>query len=233
MQYVSLLLLLLSPIAHADTRTKVAVVDTGMPTSLFDSRYLCSDGHKDISGTGIVDRHGHGSMIARDIARNIDVSTHCILIVKWIDWGRENIQPPVMMQRIAAAIDYAVISNSKYINLSLNGPGSSEYERQALTLALMQGVVVTVAAGNDGLNLSHNCDAFPACYAFRNKNFIVVANYRGTTRQRTSNYGGPVNAYEYGPTGTSESAAIFLGKYIRGSYENKCIGTCPMPSRVR
>lgn len=234
MQYVSCILLLLSSIAFADQRVKIAIIDTGMPENGLESPYFCDSGHKDFSGTGIIDRHGHGTMVANSIAKHIDPVTHCIVALKWIDWDRETVDATRKINRIAAAVSHATAINAKYINMSLYGPSSDSDEKQAIETALARGIVVAVAAGNDGHDLSKMCDAYPACYAFKNKNFIVVANYLDWQRIWNSNYGGPVNATEFAQFDTSQATAIYLGKLIRGIYETKCSKhACPAPSNIR
>lgn len=233
MQYVSWLLLLFVTIAHADPRTKVAVIDTGISELALFSGYFCKDGHADMTMTGLRDRHGHGTMVANEIAKNLDKSTHCILVIKWLDYSQESAPAPIKLKQLVASINYAIALDAKFINLSLGGDEPYTNERNAIATALNKGIVVAVAAGNENSNLSIVCDYFPACYGFKNKNFIVVANYNGLKKQPSSNYGGPVTAYEYGPNGTSQSTAIYLGKFIRGLYENKCTNTCPAPRRMR
>jgi len=235
MQYVSCILLLLSSIVLADSRSKIAVIDTGISSGYSDSGYLCKEGHKDFSDTGIEDRHGHGTMIFGAIAKRIDPSTNCIVIIKWIDWGHESPSVPEMMSRIAQSVEFAAQIHVDYINMSLAGPGASALEEQALSIALNAGIFIAVAAGNDNIDLSKKCTIYPACYRFKSKNFRVVANYDGFMKWPSSNYGGPVNELENGGTGdTSLATAIFLGKHIRGSYENKCTKhTCPAPNVIR
>lgn len=232
MKYVSCLMLLLSTIALADNRDKIAVIDTGAYPETNPA--FCRSGHKDFSGTGIEDHYGHGMMVAASIARSIDPAKVCLLAIKWIDWNREDLTEKQKLARIVSSIEYAIASGAKFINMSLSGQSPNPAERIAISLALRAGIVIAVAAGNDNRDLSQSCDIYPACYGFKNKNFRVVANYDGFIKARNSNYGGPVNELENGGSGdTSRATAIFLGKYVRGVYENKCSNTCPAPKRLR
>lgn len=233
MQYLTYLILLLSSISLADSRIKVAVVDTGVNYGKVPIHFLCADGHKDISNTYLNDVDGHGTTIIKEIIKTIDPTRHCIVVIKWINPGIDNLTDTQAVNRIANAVQWAVKIKAKYINLSLSGYGASSRERNAIEAALNSGAVVVVAAGNNNINLHRDCVIFPACYAFSNKNFYVVANYRGAFKERSSNYGGPVNAKEYGLIGTSQSAAVFLSKYIRGEYEKKLSNSISLINKLR
>lgn len=51
---------------------------------------------------------------------------------------------------VARAIVYAADNGARIINLSVGGPGLTEVEREALRYATAKGVLIVVAAGNDG-----------------------------------------------------------------------------------
>ena len=54
-------------LANAQQKSKtlvVAVIDTGIDAQAFNRHVLCKTGHKDFTGTGIQDRHGHGTHIS-------------------------------------------------------------------------------------------------------------------------------------------------------------------------
>jgi subtilisin family serine protease len=172
-------------------------------------------------------------MVVKRIAANIDPSKYCFLIIKWIDSGDEAVSNTAKISRVADSVNYAVKNKVKFINMSLSGIGGSDKEKEAVASALKNGVTVVVAAGNDNINLSETCVIYPACYGFKAQNFKVVGNFDGFNKEKTSNYGGPINAYEHGPLGTSEAAAIYLGKLIRGLNEKDCGVTCPFNNRVR
>ncbi len=224
-------LLMISSVALADNRDKIAVIDTGAYE--LDSPIFCKSGHTDLTGTGIKDINGHGTMIANAIGKNIDSSKVCIIVIKWFNSDEEPVGIKLKIKRVGDSISYAIRSGAKFINLSLYGRGPNPAEKLALKTALKFGIFIAVAAGNENVNLDLDCNAFPACYAFKSKKFKVVANYKGFVKAPTSNYGGPVNEFENGENhGTSKATAVFLGKYIRGVYENKCINTCPVRKRL-
>ena len=80
---------------------------------------------------------------------------------------------------IAAAINYAVAHNAKVINLSLGGGSPDTLLSSALSNAVSHGVVVCMAAGNDG----ESTPTYPATYAESLSTCIAVG---ATQQSRTS-----------------------------------------------
>lgn len=181
--------------------------------------FLCDSGNVDLTGEGIRDTNGHGSNIAAIIAKNMNPETHCIMVVKW--WHDSKIHN----RSLFAAVDTAIENGANYINMSLAGYVPDKEEERSIRKALRVGVTVVVAAGNESSDLGVVCDVYPACYNFNSRRFFVVANYVDGQPYMSSDFGGPVNAYEngvaitaggYTMTGTSQSAAKFTNKLIRG-----------------
>jgi len=203
--------------AVEDTRTHIAVVDSGININSFVLPYLCKDGQYDLTGFGLQDVHGHGSNVAGLIAKHIDKRTHCLTIIKWFHL---NADPSTIKQIITAYTTLLLRIKPKYTNLSLSGSGSSVEERTTFARLLNAGAYIIVAAGNNAYNLGYSCVAFPACYGFKQKGFRVV-----TTNHPLANKFGPVNAVANGVrqcamgvcmTGTSQAAANYTGMLASG-----------------
>lgn len=202
-----------------EKRSKIAIIDTGIKEKNQLKRFMCSEGHKDFTGTGLVDREGHGTNIAGIIAKKMDPTKQCIVVIKFFDPLAQN-QTTALLQ----SFRWAYQQNVKFVNYSGGGAGKNSAEEEAIKKLLDANVVVSVAAGNDSKNLSLDCYYYPACYAFQNKNFHVVDNGQGSYRSRSSNWGGPVTDTENGEnvegegiilTGTSQATAVLTGKLIK------------------
>lgn len=191
-------------LANAEDRVKVAVVDTGIVMDDEIYPYLCHEGHRDLTNTGIVDRRGHGSMIAHVITQKLDPTEYCLIILKWYNLGGGN---PTLA---AEAISQANTQNAHIINLSLSGTGAKQGEAIAIKEAIVRGAVVVVAAGNDHIDLSQDCDTFPACYPYTTPLFHIVADYLTGNKSPYTNYGGPV-------TDTEDGRVIYQGRYWDGT----------------
>lgn len=219
------LLLGVAAFASKPKRIPIAVLDTGIRMSPELEGKLCTDSGIDLTGKGIVDINGHGTNVASIIARQIDGSRYCVLPIKWYHTQTQQV-------RISSAVYRAIAEHVGYINISAGGPISLPPEKKVLRLALEAGIVIAVAAGNDGKNLSEVCYYYPACYPDlrRYPGYYVVANVHDDRYLDDSNYGGPVNAFgdghriEAGGTvmsGTSQATANFLGDLIANEGADK------------
>lgn len=207
-------------VAVEETRTKIAVIDTGFDYDKSFSKYLCRTGHVSfVDGNPFIDGHKskHGTNVAGLIAESIDPAKHCILVIKFYS---DYLNANEFNNYVRYGIDYAVAQNAKYINLSLGGAWSSQLEFLSLEEALMKGVKVAAAAGNDGKNLDVKCYYYPACYKFKaqSQNFHVVGSTTGTY----GNKGKIVKFKEDGSfkgtprlSGTSQATAIHMGKWVQ------------------
>ena len=92
-------------------------------------------------------------------------------------------------------------------------------ELRSILTILRTGADISVAAGNDGLDLDKKCSAFPSCYKkiINSRRFHVV----GAINAKFSNFGSIVETYETGidvgspmMSGTSQATAIFTNKLI-------------------
>ncbi len=206
--------------ASPETRTKIAVVDTGLYLSPAIEPYVCSEGHKDFTGTGLGDSHGHGTNVSHLIAQSIDPKKHCLMIVKWLDVTTPGI---LTSYNLSAAIKFAAHSDAKYINISAGGKAKLRQEREAIEYALAHDIRVVVAAGNESEDLAKNCVYYPACYKTKSPNFYVVGALDSNGQPAYfTNFNGPVNAWAPGMrqswktpivmSGTSQACAIFTGR---------------------
>jgi subtilisin family serine protease len=220
------LLSLLVSVAHAEP-TRVVVLDTGL--DLNDRRFsknLCPSGHKDFSGEGIEDIHGHGTHVVgliQEFARN---ASYCLVIVKYYSAASDSDGFNAVAMK--HALRYIQTLNVKYVNLSGGGPSRSSVEEDMIRE--MKNTTFVVAAGNNNGNIDVRETAFyPAAYNLGNIVPVGGLTLMGK-KTKTSNYGPSVRAWELGDnvlstlpngklgrmTGTSMSAAIHTGKLLYG-----------------
>lgn len=182
--------------SSTDSRIKIALIDTGVN---IQKEYLCKGGHRDFTGRGLKDVETHGSVIANIISKSVDPKKHCFINIKW--WHSKYIKNENYYYILKAAID----SGASLINMSLSGSFYSEVEETLMRKALKRGIIIVVAAGNEGKNLDANCNIYPACYDIKHKNYYVVGN-----KSRSSNHGVVVNMLE-------KHKATFQGKLFKGT----------------
>lgn len=206
-----------------ETRTVIAVIDTGvnlekLPKYLHD-RLCKGELHKsmvdDISV--FTDNNGHGTNIVGLIAKEIDPTTHCIVMIKFFDsWSSGK----TIASRVVDGIKYAVEIKASFLNLSLSGDLPNDKEEEAIKLALSHDINISVAAGNNHRSLDSECNIYPACYnLLSNKNYHVVGSSTGIY----SNTGLVVRYHEDGTkvgkpvmSGTSQATAVHTGKWASG-----------------
>lgn len=223
----------------SDAPVIIAVVDSGFGyEGLGKEARLCKYGHKDFTTTGPKTLHpwpfeavppdymGHGTNIVGIIdgyARKAHIN-YCILVLKYYEKGSNNTLKPTI-----AAFNYATRIGIKYINYSSGGEVPDERENVAVKKFLDQGGTMVVAAGNDGKNLDlPGNHRYPAEY---DKRIVTVGMlFTDGVKHSRSNYGGPVNRWEMGykinaygitSSGTSQAAAVAMGKIISQN-PNKC-----------
>ena len=192
------------------SKERIAIVDTPLINGLFDARYLCPDGHYGNIRTNDIG-NVHGTNIYNLVTKNIDRNRYCVVYIapEMLNEGGYNFNDYL--------IGIKLIKNVKYVNMSLSGREPSNRERKILKNLLDKGINVFVAAGNSSLNLNVKKE-YPASYEFTHNNFYVVGN-----RHESSNYGDVVDfitngvsqGLYYKMTGTSQSTAIALNKFLR------------------
>lgn len=228
MKKILISLLLLSSIATSaftspEMRRKIVIIDTGANPEVGNIKNaLCAYGHRSfVDNRPLVDDYHteHGTNIAGIIADGLDTTKYCLIILKYISESNGG-----KIENEVAAIQHATYQDPYIINLSLGGADENPLERRALQEALNKGIIISVAAGNEGLDLDKGCVTYPACYAkdFNNKNYHVVGSTTANIR-RYSNHGKIVNYLEDGThkgfnalSGTSQSTAIHTNKLARG-----------------
>ena len=110
---------------------------------------------------------------------------------------------------VAQGIRYAVDNGARIVNLSLAGPSSTPDLESAVQYAQARGVLVVVAAGNDGHDLA-SAPTYPAAYG--ESNVIGVA---ATTRD-----GGLSSVSDYGPgADVAAPGEEILSTALGGGYE--------------
>lgn len=166
----------------------VGIVDTGL-----DPRGL----EAVVVGDVPPDLDGHGTEMAW-IVHAAAPSARLVAVRAFADDGT------IDDARIAAAIGRARRDGASVVLVSLAGAEPLPRTRRAIAAAGTDGVLVVVAAGNDGLDLDRS-PAYPAAY--RLANLVTVAAARPDGRLwGSSNRGGPtaVAAAAAVPTCTSE-----------------------------
>jgi len=199
------------PTGSAETRTKVAVVDTGLDEKKVDAAILCAEGQQDLTEEGKFDREGHGTNISGIILKDLDPRFECLLPIKVyrIDQMRQT------TARLTKGLELARSLGAAFVNISMGGAFPIWHEEQAIRVLVESGTEVIVTAGNDGRNLAKDCSYYPACYKLGDNLWVV-----GASDLSVSNYSGPVRAYMRGSnvcalgvclSGTSQATAAWTG----------------------
>lgn len=201
---------LISSNSLAGPLIKVAIIDTGLQTKYTKQIPLCNSGHKDFTGEGFNDIHGHGTNVTGLITQGITDLNYCIILIKAYSFKGKP------QSYIPEALEHVVKLNVSIVNLSGGGMGSIPSEKSAILKLLSQNVTIVTAAGNESIDFNKKCDYYPACYDSR---IIVVGNFSDF-----SNYGDIVdstingrNKTGFGITlsGTSQSTAIFTNRLLK------------------
>ena len=102
---------------------------------------------------------------------------------------------------IVSGINYAVSKGAKVINLSLTGSTFDQAESDAITSAQSSGVLVVVAAGNDGVNVDDPATPIYPCKFTQSNILCVGALSQNYTLATYSNYG--ANSVDIGAPGVN------------------------------
>jgi len=213
------------PIVPHGKQKIVAVIDTGIAAPIFNNKtkyHICEHWHKDLTGDGIIDTHGHGTNVSGLIDSGAKGSNYCQVIIKYYNPRSHDLDN---MYRFVKAIQYAIDIHADYINISGGGVRPSIEEMIVIERALNRGIKIISAAGNERSDLT-NKTYYPAMYDDR---ITVVGNgLNNVHHSLTSNYGARVNEWRDGEnrigfgitqTGTSQATAIYTGELIKKDYE--------------
>ena len=223
------------------TGVKVCVIDTGIDA-----------GHPDLDNGKVVgwidyvqdlttayDDHGHGTHCAGTIAGSGDASSGTY---KGVAPGASLMGAKVLDQDgrglfsdIIAAINWAVANDAQVISMSLGGPQHVQAMDDAISNAIGQGVVVVIAAGNDGpvsgtIGCPGDCPGAITVGAVDRNDVIASFSSRGPTddgyikpdvtnmgvglvaaRASGTSRGTPVNDYYTALSGTSMACPMTSG----------------------
>lgn len=218
-------------------KIRVAVIDSGINSTLVGESFLCQEGHRDFTGTSMHDSTGHGTHVSGLIDQHVKQifldnapisrllaakAPYCQVVLKVFDplAGSDGLSTTLN------ALRYAMDMGVDYINYSAGGSHYSLEEHLLVKNILDRGIVMVVAAGNNSRDIVVD-PYYPAALDSR---LIVVGNYDGHgKRSPSSNFGSIVDAWEIGmgltslysktlksiSSGTSQATAVHTGKLIR------------------
>ncbi|OFZ21521.1 MAG: hypothetical protein A2202_08840 [Bdellovibrionales bacterium RIFOXYA1_FULL_36_14] len=166
---------------HFKKDVTVAIIDSGIDIT---HPYLRPNLILNNENKSLDDTLGHGTHVA-GIIKSVFPKVK-ILPIKYYDenaTGKENLEKTI------EAIQYAIKMKVDIINYSAGGDGASLRERQALEQAQEQGILVVVAAGNNGRNIDLAFNHYyPANYNL--SNILTVVNHNENIELSTlSNFG--------------------------------------------
>lgn len=192
-----------------EKRQRIGVIDTGVNRSLLDEDFMCKDMPIFSVRKQGWDYDGHGTNVVGLIAKNMDKTKYCITSY--------SLSPNEPLHEVVYFLfkmqEHGVVG----VNISLASAGAFKAEEEMIKTLTNKGVKIFVAAGNDGIDLSINCDIYPACYKVTNKNLTVVGN-KGNKKSNRGKYidvwiDGNSKGYR-SMTGTSQSTAIATGLHF-------------------
>lgn len=156
----------------------VAVLDTGVDTThldlksnIIDGRNFTSDYNSDKNN--YYDNNGHGTHVAGSIAGTFDnkgivgVAPEAKLLICKVLTGNGGGQYDWIINAIHYALDWRGKNGERVrvINMSLGGPHDVPELHEAIQRAILEGVAVVVAAGNEGDNSEDTFEtAYPGAY---------------------------------------------------------------------
>jgi len=212
----------------------VAIIDTGidLQSAEFDNRI--SSASRDLAGNASIDdQAGHGTAVAFTIAgRRNGAGSHGVAFDSTLIVLRGDTPGTCTTtsttgdsgcsfndDNIARGVDVARQSGAKVINISLGGDGpSSSALVSAVNRATAAGIVIVVAAGNDGA-ANPSASALFANQDSVSRNLVIIAGSVGTNAARTAG----ADAISSFSNKAGSSAAHYLtavGEQVRAPDEN-------------
>jgi serine protease AprX len=233
----------------------VAVIDSGIqpvpdvPSSsiVYSQSFVAGD-----TSTG--DAYGHGNHVAGILAGNATESTgkNSFRTFRSIADGVQIINLRVLNgtgqgqdSRVIAAIQEAITLKTQYnirvINMSLGRPVCQSYTKDPLCQAVEQawkaGIVVVVAAGNDGRNNSQNTLGYGSINAPGNDPYVITVGAMKTENTPTRTHDQIASYSSKGPTlidhivkpelvapGNQVIASFNAGSYLWMTYPTNVVG---------
>lgn len=208
-----------------ETRTKIAVIDSGLRVNDRIRPYLCKSGHNSFKSGWNIDVSGHGTNVANLIADSINSKTHCLMIMKVFYYNNIKgnlVSDTIPDHYIPNSIIFAIANGAEFINMSISsGPDYFKNEDLAIRKAIEHKIHVVLSAGNNGMFLSKECRLYPVCNKYDKKYFHIIGSKTNGSIANYSNYGPIVDDWVNGTdrgkpvmSGTSQSAAIFTGRLV-------------------
>ena len=229
--------------ANKVKKVKVAVIDTGVDPKLLKGNSYCKSGHRDFTGQGLDDHHGHGTHISGIIdqyAKNyifdgksyskidsIEIE-YCQIIIKYWDSSTDVNTDPLMAT--IKALRYAIDQEVDIINYSGGGNEESKEEKELIKEALDKGIKVVAAAGNgardkNGSFKGYDISKKPYYPAAHDPRIYVVGNITKTnTIVESSNTGNNVKYWEVGDRVLSRLPGSSYG-YMTGTSQATAVKT--------
>jgi Subtilase family len=199
---IRLFILLLAIPCIASARLRVAVIDSGVDTTLTDAP-LC----RPVNPIAAVNKHG--TTVVSLIAKNAGQADYCIESYRILT---PKFNPNAYMWTLKHLVD----NPPDVLNLSIEGSQYMVAEALLIKKLLDEGVIIIAAAGNHAQIMNkESCNTYPACDDPR----IVVVG----TDKPSSNRGDRINIKahydkgcigKYCMSGTSQATAIETGRFI-------------------
>jgi hypothetical protein len=198
------------------TGVKIGVVDSGINPNLSEFAGRIDPASGDVAGNrGVSDEGGHGTAVsavaaaARNNSNTMGVAFNATIVSERADDpgscatkdGCSFYDPA-----IAAGIDAARLAGAKVINLSLGGSAPGTDLLAALQRAVNAGIVIVIAAGNDGTT---NPDPFALTPAQKFPGAVIIAgalNADGATIADFSDKAGTGASYYLMAIGVNDRA---------------------------
>ena len=170
----------------------LAIIDTGIDTDSAEFEGRISSSSAAVGGQGTVDdQDGHGTAVAFTAAgRRNGVNTHGVAFEATVialradrvgtcasAGGDDNDGCKFGTDTIAAGVDAARAAGAKVINMSLGGSAMPQNLQNAIGRATQAGIVVVIAAGNDGTDQPDPFAAVAGTAAARNT--VIIAGSVG------------------------------------------------------
>lgn len=204
---------------------------------------LCPTGHKDFTGKGLNDEHGHGTHIAGLIGKYSGKADYCLVIYKYYDNKGSDINN---LNNTLKAFKAAIVEGVDIINYSGGGIARSREECAILKTALDKGIQVVAAAGNERSDL----DVYPYYPALCDSRIVVVegitkfgsripasnfsTNKYHTVKELGSDVLSILPGGQYGfMSGTSQATAIHSGKIVHKLYKMRNLDNMYIPNLLK